>query len=75
MLPKRFDGSYHRARLDRDPRRAAAEARRFPQHGAGDGRVQVEVLVGVHVVEWQARRREGFELRADLRRELAAGGQ
>ncbi len=42
-----------------------------PDHQAGDGRVQMEVLVGIDVVERQAGAREGVELRLDLGRELA----
>ncbi len=69
-----FDLGQDLARLDRQAGRTHAEALADLQDQAGDGGVQVEVLVRIDVVQRQARGGEGLELGGDLGLELTAGG-
>ncbi len=62
------------ARLAGHPDRAHPIAPADAQHRARDQRVDVEMLVGVDVIEGQAGRPVGLELRFDLGGELAPRG-
>ena len=59
-------------RLARHPQRPHPVGAADPQHHPGDQRMDMEVLVGVHVIERQAGCAESLELRGDLGGELAA---
>ena len=61
-----------RDRLRGNPHRPHAVVAADCDHQRGDARMQMQVLVGVDMIERQAGRAEGLELGADFCRQLAA---
>src|ERR1700686_4542948 len=72
MLTKRLDAIKPARPLQRHAHRGHAIPLSDLDYLPGDGRMHVEVMVSIDMVQWQTGCPKGRELRLDLRRELLA---